>query len=141
MSEDTGLTRLSHPPFRCSAKPNPRSVHRYGIVCMIGLFALPMSYIIYEKPQFFVFGLLALNGCGVIIVTEYITVEYSRRLNFDSAPYRVGKALTALCVSLAIVAIFQFLLRNPARRQVRKALAKCVIFFSSSTLNCARTPS
>jgi hypothetical protein len=96
---------------------------------MIALFAIPMEYLIYEKPQLFVFGLLALNGCGVIVVTEYVTIEYAKRLTFDTPPYRVGKALTALCVSLAIVACFQFLLRNPARRQVRKALARQVLSF------------
>ena len=91
---------------------------------MIGIFAVPMQYLIYENPQLFVLALLALNGIGVLVITEYVTVEHLHRTNFDSPPLRAGKALTSLAVALALVTVFQFVFRNSARKQVRLALAK-----------------
>ncbi|KAG8699563.1 hypothetical protein FRC09_006546, partial [Ceratobasidium sp. 395] len=104
----------------------------YGIVCLIGVFAIPFQYLLYEKPMLFQRGtvtlaLLALNATGVIVVTEWATQQYQRRHTFDSPPYRAGKALAALAVALAIVGTFQLVvLRNPARRQLRESTAKIV---------------
>ncbi|KAF8585693.1 hypothetical protein K439DRAFT_1660110 [Ramaria rubella] len=96
----------------------------YGIACVLVPYALIMQYLFYEKPSFFVVALLGLNASGVIIMTEWIAVEYLHRPNFDSPALRAGKGLTALTIALAIVAIFQlFILRNPARRTLRKRLA------------------
>ena len=36
----------------------------YGLVCMLAPYALASFYILYEKPQFFVAAMLALNGTG-----------------------------------------------------------------------------
>lgn len=91
---------------------------------MIALFAIPMFYVFYETPRLFVFALLALNGVGIVIVQEYTAVEYLHRFAFDSPPYRVGKLLAGLSIAIVIVVVFQFVLRNPARTQVRKALAQ-----------------
>jgi hypothetical protein len=91
---------------------------------MIGVFAVPMLYVFYENPRLFVFGLLALNGVGVVIVSEYTAVEYLHRFAFDSPAYRVGKLLAGLSIAVVIVVVFQFVLRNPARTQVRKALSQ-----------------
>ncbi|KAG9083745.1 hypothetical protein FRC07_013826, partial [Ceratobasidium sp. 392] len=97
----------------------------YGIVCLIGIFAIPFQYLIYEKPMLFTLALLALNATGVIVVTEWATQQYQGRHTFDSPPYRAGKALAALAVALAIVGTFQLVvLRNPARRQLRESVAK-----------------
>ncbi|KAG8700245.1 hypothetical protein FRC09_006090 [Ceratobasidium sp. 395] len=99
----------------------------YGIVCLIGVFAIPFQYLIYEKPMLFTLALLALNATGVIVVTEWATQQYQGRHTFDSPPYRAGKALAALAVALAIVGTFQLVvLRNPARRQLRESTAKIV---------------
>jgi len=100
------------------------SFNPYGIVCMTIPYALIMEFLLHERPALFVLGLLALNGTGVLIATEWIAVEYLRRTGFDSPALRAGKAITALGMALAIVAIFQlFILRNPARRTLRKAVA------------------
>ncbi|KAG9083400.1 hypothetical protein FRC07_013922, partial [Ceratobasidium sp. 392] len=97
----------------------------YGIVCLVGVFAIPFQYLIYEKPMLFTLALLALNATGVIVVTEWATQQYQARHSFDSPPYRAGKALAALAVALAIVGTFQLVvLRNPARRQLRESVAK-----------------
>ncbi|KAG8699562.1 hypothetical protein FRC09_006545 [Ceratobasidium sp. 395] len=99
----------------------------YGIVCLIGVFAIPFQYLLYEKPMLFALALLALNGTGVIVVTEWAIQQYQGRHTFDSPPYRAGKALAALAVALAIVGTFQLVvLRNPARRQLRESTAKIV---------------
>jgi len=83
-----------------------------------------MQYILYEYPSLLVLALLAMNGTGVLIMTEYLAVEYLGRANFDSPALRTGKAISALIVALAIVAIFQlFILRNPARRTLRQKVA------------------
>ncbi|CAE6373431.1 unnamed protein product [Rhizoctonia solani] len=99
----------------------------YGMVCLIGLYAIPFQYLIYEKPMYFTLALLALNGTGVIVVTEWTMQQYQGRHSYDSPPYRAGKALSSLAVALAIVGTFQLIvLRNPARRQLRESTAKIV---------------
>ncbi|ELU44412.1 hypothetical protein AG1IA_01553 [Rhizoctonia solani AG-1 IA] len=62
----------------------------YGITCLVGLFAIPFQYLIYEKPMYFTLALLALNGTGVIVVTEWTVQQYQGRHNYDSPPYRAG---------------------------------------------------
>ena len=99
-------------------------LYRYGMVVLIAFYAFPMQFIAAEKPDYFVFALLAMNGTGTIVVTEYISIMYLQRTNFDTPPYRVAKALTALTTSIAVVAVFQFAFWNPARRQIRMALAR-----------------
>ncbi|KAG8964460.1 hypothetical protein FRC03_001776 [Tulasnella sp. 419] len=96
----------------------------YGIVCLVALYAIPLQYLIYEQPKFFALALLALNATGVLIGTEWLYVVHLGRSNFDSPAYRTGKGLTSLAVAIALCATFQLLVaRNPARRQLRKALA------------------
>ncbi|KZV83005.1 hypothetical protein EXIGLDRAFT_843280 [Exidia glandulosa HHB12029] len=95
----------------------------FGIVAMIFVSSLPFFYLIYYYPKFFVFSLLALNSTGVLVVSEWIYVEYWHR-PFDTPIFRAGKAITALGIALGIAVVFQvFILRNPARRTLRKALA------------------
>ncbi|CUA67618.1 putative polyketide synthase 3 [Rhizoctonia solani] len=99
----------------------------YGIVCLIGLYSIPFQYLIYENPMYFTLALLALNGTGVLVVTEWMMQQYQGRHNYDSPPYRAGKALSSLAVALAIVGTFQLVvLRNPARRQLRQSTARIV---------------
>ncbi|KAL5632771.1 hypothetical protein ACGC1H_005649 [Rhizoctonia solani] len=99
----------------------------YGIACLIALYSIPFQYLIYEKPMYFTLALLALNGTGVIVVTEWMMQQYQGRHNYDSPPYRAGKALSSLAVALAIVGTFQLVvLRNPARRQLRESTARIV---------------
>ncbi|KIJ47171.1 hypothetical protein M422DRAFT_28858 [Sphaerobolus stellatus SS14] len=102
-----------------------RTINPYGVVCMVLPYAFIMQYVLYERPALFVLALLALNGTGVLVATEWIAVEFLHRENFDSPALRTGgKAISALMVAVAIVAIFQlFILRNPARRTLRKAVA------------------
>ncbi|KAG8728006.1 hypothetical protein FRC11_011969, partial [Ceratobasidium sp. 423] len=99
----------------------------YGMACLIGLYSIPFEYLIYEKPMYFTLALLALNGTGVIVVTEWTVQQYQGRHSYDSPPYRAGKALSSLAVALAIVGTFQLVvLRNPARRQIRETTAQIV---------------
>ncbi|KAG8908778.1 hypothetical protein FRB99_003016 [Tulasnella sp. 403] len=95
----------------------------YGLTCLIFLYSLPFQYVIYEQPKFFALALLALNGTGVLVCTEYIYKDYFHR-PFDSPAYRTGKALASLAVAVALTGIFQlFIARNPARRALRLSLA------------------
>ncbi|KAF8488906.1 hypothetical protein JB92DRAFT_1405681 [Gautieria morchelliformis] len=95
-----------------------------GITFMVVPYALIMQYVLAEKPAYFVVALLGLNATGVLVVTEWVSVDYLHRTNFDSPVLRFGKAISALMIALAIAAIFQlFIFRNPARRTLRKAVA------------------
>jgi len=97
----------------------------YGLACLIVLFAIPFSYVIHEKPQLFVLGLLSMNSAGTLIITEYVQSVYANNPNFDSAPLRAGKGLAALSIAIVLVLCFQLLiLRNPARHTLRKAIAR-----------------
>ncbi|KZO91193.1 hypothetical protein CALVIDRAFT_542043 [Calocera viscosa TUFC12733] len=97
----------------------------YGLACLVALYALPLVYIVHEKPALFVLGLLSLNSAGVLIITEYVQTVYLGATGFDSAPYRTGKGLAALAIAITLVFCFQlFILRNPARHTLRKALAR-----------------
>ncbi|KAG8888779.1 hypothetical protein FRB98_006791 [Tulasnella sp. 332] len=96
----------------------------FGLAALLALYSIPLLYIIYEKPKFFALGLLALNGTGVMVVTEYIYRDYYHR-SFDTPAYRTGKSLATLAIAVTICAIFQlFIARNPARRTLRKTLAQ-----------------
>jgi hypothetical protein len=67
-------------------------------------------------------ALLALNALGVLIVTEY---TYRDRPGFDSPAVRGGKQLAAMAIALGLVVAFQLaILRRPARRVLRKSLAR-----------------
>ncbi|EJU01750.1 hypothetical protein DACRYDRAFT_116214 [Dacryopinax primogenitus] len=99
----------------------------YGLACLVAVYAIPFIYVIHEKPQLFVLGLLSLNSAGVLIITEYVQADYVGNANFDSAPYRAGKGLAALSIAITLVLCFQLLiLRNPARHTLRKALAHLI---------------
>ncbi|KAG8869598.1 hypothetical protein FRC20_001182 [Serendipita sp. 405] len=99
----------------------------YGMCAVITVFAIPLQYCVYERPQLFVLALLALNSAAVIMATEDIYVNYYHRTGFDSPALRAGKTMVALVVALGIVIVFQlFVLRNPARRTLRKALGQLV---------------
>jgi hypothetical protein len=85
------------------------------------VFAIPMNFIMYTNPQLFVMSLLAMNSAGSLVYPLYLTQNRPS----DSPAYRMGKSLTALAIAIGLVTFFQlFVLRNPARRTVRKAMAK-----------------
>ncbi|GAA6050447.1 hypothetical protein JCM3770_002600 [Rhodotorula araucariae] len=99
----------------------------YGIVCLLAVASFPLSAIIYCRPQYFAGALLALNGAGVLIVTEWTYNEIPGwiRPGFDSPAFRCAKQIVAMCIALAIAGIFQTLiLRQPARQTLRKKLAQ-----------------
>ncbi|GAA5834027.1 hypothetical protein JCM9279_004193 [Rhodotorula babjevae] len=99
----------------------------YGMVCLLAVASFPLSAIIYTRPQFFAGALLALNGAGVLIVTEwtYNEVPGQIRPGFDSPALRCAKQFVAMCMALAIAAVFQILiLRQPARQTLRQKLAR-----------------
>lgn len=61
------------------------------------------------------------------MVSDYVSIEYTHNFKYGEPPIRVGRSLAGLAIALAIVIAFQLLvLRNPARRTLRKALAKSV---------------
>lgn len=93
----------------------------YGIIGAMVLLAIPMNFIIYTKPKLFVMSLLAMNSAATLVYPIYLTQDRPS----DSPAYRMGKSLTSLAVAIGLVSFFQlFVLRNPARRTVRKAMAK-----------------
>ncbi|EGG03448.1 uncharacterized protein MELLADRAFT_90177 [Melampsora larici-populina 98AG31] len=93
----------------------------YGLVVALSLFAAPLCYMLYSDPKLFILCLLALNSAGVLAYSEFL----NRNHTFDSPAHRMGKILTALAVALAIVTSLQLLiLRNPAKRSLRKAMAQ-----------------
>ncbi|TDL26998.1 hypothetical protein BD410DRAFT_783138 [Rickenella mellea] len=95
----------------------------YGIIALLVPYAFGFMYMLYEKPQFFVAALLALNGTGTVLIVEWINVEYLHNVHYDSPILRMGKAFTTLGIALGLVATFQlFILRNPARRTLRKRI-------------------
>ncbi|BGP44750.1 hypothetical protein JCM10450v2_000564 [Rhodotorula kratochvilovae] len=99
----------------------------YGIVCLLAVASFPLSAIIYCKPQFFAGALLALNGAGVLIVTEWTYNEVPGwiRPGFDSPAFRCAKQIVAMCIALGIAGVFQTLiLRQPARQTLRQKLAR-----------------
>lgn len=80
---------------------------------------------------------------GTVLITEWINVEYYGISDFDPPVLRFGKAFTTLGVALGIVGTFQvsknevlwcpavnnislklFILRNPAKRDLRKRIGK-----------------
>ncbi|KAI9620245.1 hypothetical protein H4Q26_013814 [Puccinia striiformis f. sp. tritici PST-130] len=93
----------------------------YGIIVAMTLFAIPMNYVLYTNPQLFVMSLLAMNSAAGLVYPLYL----NQNIPFDSPPLRMGKSLTSLAIAIGIVTFFQlFVLRNPARRTLRKAMAK-----------------
>ncbi|KZO91191.1 hypothetical protein CALVIDRAFT_602427 [Calocera viscosa TUFC12733] len=99
----------------------------YGIACLLAVYAIPFAYLVNEKPQFFIFALLALNSCGATILTVYVNAVYEGNHDYNTPPYMAGIGLAALAVALALVFCFQLLiLRNPARHALRVALARVI---------------
>ncbi|KAI5481791.1 hypothetical protein MNV49_000068 [Pseudohyphozyma bogoriensis] len=99
----------------------------YGIVCLVALYAVPLCYVIYTMPMFFAGALLAMNGTGSLIVTEWVYREIPGQIRptFDNPGFRAAKALVAMSLALGIAGIFQiFILRSPARQTLRQNLAK-----------------
>ncbi|MBW0465952.1 hypothetical protein O181_005667, partial [Austropuccinia psidii MF-1] len=93
----------------------------YGLVSSLGLFSIPLCYIIYTNPQLFVLALLAMNSAASLVYSEFL----NQRRSFDSPPYRMGKSLATLAIAIGLVSFLQlFVLRNPGRRTLRKAVAK-----------------
>lgn len=93
----------------------------YGIISAMALFSIPVNYILYTNPQLFVMSVLSLNSAATLIYPIYL----NQRVPFDSPSYRMAKSLTSLAIAIGIVTSFQlFVLRNPARRTLRKAIAK-----------------
>lgn len=73
----------------------------FGIVTLLSLSSLPFFYLIYYNPKFFVLSLLALNSAAVLIITEWIYVEYYGR-KFDTPIFRAGMSLErAICLDRA----------------------------------------
>ncbi|KAH9456908.1 hypothetical protein Pst134EA_020816 [Puccinia striiformis f. sp. tritici] len=92
----------------------------YGIIAAMTLFSVPMNYLLYTKPKLFIMSALSMISAGTLIYPIYL----SQNTAFDSPAQRMGKNLTSLAVALAIVSLLQLLvLRNPARRTLRKAVA------------------
>lgn len=107
---------------------------RYGICALLGLFSIPLQYCIYENAQLFVLAFLALNSASSVVIIEYLNVDYLGNTAFDSPALRAGKYMVSLGVALSIVITFQlFVLRNPARRTLRRALGALV--FSNLAYN------
>lgn len=128
----------------------------YGLAVFIALYAFPLCWIIYMRQAFFAGALLAMNGTGVLVITEwvYTSVPGQIRPNFDSPAYRAGKAFTALAIALGIAAIFQvcyllspfrsrdcadslsqiFILRNPARQTLRLKLSQITFSLGSYSI-------
>ncbi|KAH8929027.1 hypothetical protein BT69DRAFT_1276681 [Atractiella rhizophila] len=94
----------------------------YGLLPLMAVYAFILSYFLYAKPQFFVAPFLALNSAALVVAFEYI---YTAVPHFDDPHVRLYKGLTSLAIALGIVAVFQLvILRNPARRTLRKVLAQ-----------------
>lgn len=113
------------------------SFNPYGLAVLLAVFAIPMSWIIYTKPAYFAGGLLALNGAGVLVMTEWIYNEVpgSIRPGFDSPAYRAAKSFTALAIAIGIASIFQiFILRVPARRTLRIKLSNLTFALSNYSI-------
>ncbi|KZT56052.1 hypothetical protein CALCODRAFT_484266 [Calocera cornea HHB12733] len=94
----------------------------YGIVCLIGVWTIPFMYIMHEVPIGFPFGLLALVFGAIYMCNVYVNVVILGA-PYASPSYAAGQSLATIAVGIALGAVFQFLiLRNPARRTLRKAL-------------------
>ncbi|PLW14809.1 hypothetical protein PCASD_19381 [Puccinia coronata f. sp. avenae] len=95
----------------------------YGLVAAMTLLSLPMSYILYTKPQLFVIPFLAMNSAGSLVYIEYI----NQHRPFDSPALRLGKSLVCLIIAILIVTCIQmFVLRNPAKHTLRSSVAKLI---------------
>ncbi|KAL8293775.1 hypothetical protein RQP46_000476 [Phenoliferia psychrophenolica] len=110
----------------------------YGIVVFVAIYSIPLCYIIYNKPMFFAGALLAMNGTGTLIVTEWVYREIPSQIRpgFDNPALRMAKALVAMNLALGIAGIFQiFILRTPARQTLRVKLSELTFQLGSySTL-------
>ncbi|OAW00011.1 hypothetical protein PTTG_25139 [Puccinia triticina 1-1 BBBD Race 1] len=122
----------------------------YGIIAAMALFAVPMNFVLYTNPKLFIMSLLAMNSAGTLVYPIYL----NQSIPYDSPPYRMGKSLTSLAIAIGIVTFLQlFVLRNPARRTLRKAMAKVMkantaytvilqaYVLSASTLDPSHRPS
>ncbi|KAH7097463.1 hypothetical protein BKA62DRAFT_446468 [Auriculariales sp. MPI-PUGE-AT-0066] len=95
----------------------------YGMISLLAASAVPFFYLIYYVPRMFVFSLLALNSAGVLICMEWMYTTYYHR-SYDTPIYRAGKLVAGLAIAMGIALLFQFfVLRNPARRTLRKSMA------------------
>ncbi|MBW0469961.1 hypothetical protein O181_009676 [Austropuccinia psidii MF-1] len=93
----------------------------YCLVVAMGLFAIPMTCLIYLKPQLFVLPLLALNSTAVLVYSNYLDQSSSTK----SPPIHMAKGLAAFGIVVAIVLFLQlFIKRNPAKMTLRKAIAQ-----------------
>lgn len=93
---------------------------------ILALFSLPFQYLLYERPQFFVFALLALTSAGTLVTSQHFNQNYYG-VSYDTPSLRAGKAMASLGVALTIALVFQvFVARTPARRTLRKALGHLV---------------
>ena len=64
---------------------------------------------------------------GSLVINEWVQVVHSHSKTYGEPPIRVGRFLAGLAIALAIVLVFQLLiLRNPARRTLRKHMAQYV---------------
>lgn len=98
----------------------------YGVCAFSVLYALPLQYVIYEKPRLFVFGLLALASYGSLVIHEAVLVNYAH-IPFDAPSLATGKTFASLALAIGLVLIFQlFILRVPARRKLRIAMGELI---------------
>ncbi|MBW0463541.1 hypothetical protein O181_003256 [Austropuccinia psidii MF-1] len=103
----------------------------YGIVSALAVFSIPMCYMIYTTPQLFVLAVLAMNSAATTVYSEYL----SNAQTDDSPPYHMGKSLATLAFALALACFLQlFVLRNPGRRNLRRAIAKVMTANTAYTL-------
>ncbi|PLW14194.1 hypothetical protein PCANC_17832 [Puccinia coronata f. sp. avenae] len=92
----------------------------YGIIVAMAVLSVPMNYHFYTYPKLFVLSGLAMYSAGTFIYQIYL----NQNKPFDSPPQRMGKNLASLAIAIGIATFFQlFVLRNPARRTLRKAMA------------------
>lgn len=113
--------------LRISLDVGDYTFNPYILVCLLALWAVPGCYIIYTRPMFFAGALLAMNGAGILVITEYIYNDTPGQIrpNFDSPAFRAGKSLASLAIALGIASVFVFIiLRTPARHTLRENLSR-----------------
>lgn len=48
----------------------------FVLVCLLGVLAVPCTYIIATRPQFFAGALLLLNSAGALVITEVCPLPF-----------------------------------------------------------------
>ncbi|KAF8335904.1 uncharacterized protein EI90DRAFT_3120148 [Cantharellus anzutake] len=99
----------------------------YGIIPFVFLYFVIFTWMLHERPQWFAFALLSLNGAATQVMSEQVNVGILHSKTWGSPGLRLGRSITGLLCALGIVVGFQvFILRNPARTTLRKAASRVV---------------